>query len=102
MHDKMIVHETTTQHTIHTTATCLVSSQIKSFESNLADNEFILICSVMGCTMSNNQSILYNTNMFLLGCKVGLCIATLPSFNMCNSVVFPALSKPKNKILALL
>lgn len=29
-------------------------------------------------------------------------MATLPSFNMCSKVVLPALSKPKNKILALL
>ena len=31
-----------------------------------------------------------------VGCSVGTCWAILSSFNICKSVVFPALSSPKN------
>lgn len=34
---------------------------------------------------------------YLLGCSVGTCWASLSSFNMCKSVVLPALSNPKNR-----
>ena len=32
----------------------------------------------------------------LLGCNVGTCCAILSSFSMCNNVVLPALSRPRN------
>lgn len=35
--------------------------------------------------------------MFILGCNVGVCCAKRSSFNICNRVVFPALSKPRNR-----
>lgn len=31
-----------------------------------------------------------------LGCKVGTCCPSLSSLSMCSSVVFPALSRPRN------
>ena len=43
-----------------------------------------------------------NRYSHLLGWSVGVLIVTLPSLRTCSSVVFPALSKPRNKIFALL
>lgn len=37
--------------------------------------------------------------VFLLGWSVGRCWASLSSLSMCNSVVFPALSRPKKRSL---
>lgn len=41
---------------------------------------------------AHKQVIFHN----LLGCRVGTCCANRSSFNIYNSVVFPALSNPKN------
>lgn len=35
----------------------------------------------------------------LLGCSVGTCWANLSSLSICNNVVLPALSKPRNNNL---
>jgi hypothetical protein len=39
---------------------------------------------------------------YALGCWVGLCCAMRSSLRRCRSVVLPALSRPRNKILAFL
>lgn len=36
-----------------------------------------------------------NMSGFLLGCRVGTCWPSRSSFNMCSSVVLPALSRPR-------
>lgn len=41
----------------------------------------------------------FNGGNYLLGCKVGTCWANLSSLSMCNNVVLPALSKPRNNNL---
>lgn len=37
--------------------------------------------------------------IILLGCNVGTCCAIRSSLSMCNNVVFPALSRPRNTSL---
>lgn len=41
-------------------------------------------------------AVTWMTDSHLLGCKVGTCCPNLSSLSICSSVVFPALSRPRN------
>lgn len=53
-------------------------------------------------TRLQESSSLQVPNQHILGCNVGCRVANLSFFSMCKSVVFPALSRPRNRILAFL
>ena len=102
-----------------------MASQVKCVESHIANRKFFArcvarsaICHHLYLCRSNDVSpshvLSFQSNptnqwslcrymeLDVLGCWVGCKIATRSFFSMCNSVVFPALSRPRNKILACL
>jgi len=84
----------------------LVPAQVERAELDLRDRELLRRCAreeeeeELSATAALPAEV--RGARAALGCCVGLCCDRRSSFSMCSSVVFPALSRPRNRILAFL